>query len=129
MLTLHDSPSLPLLAGGMSINDRPDYMSAPRPRVVSSRVEAGARGASPLYDNMEELRTSTSSPKHRLSRDQRSFSEKRSERTTVTTREKTVRRPVKEPSASRGDRDKSRPKYNAPLDDPIAAHNVEPEGE
>jgi gamma-tubulin complex component 2 len=47
------------------------------------------------------------------------MSEKRTERTTVTTREKSVRRnPIKESSsaANRGDRDKSRPKYPSQLD-------------
>ncbi|KAJ6172170.1 hypothetical protein N7470_001237 [Penicillium chermesinum] len=112
----------------MSVNDRANYMSAPRPRVVSSRVEAGVRGASPLHDNMEQLRTSTSSPKHRLSRDQRSSSERRSERTTVTTREKAIRRPVKEQSASRGDRDKPRPKSSTGTNGASPAQQVDPEG-
>ncbi|KAJ5731970.1 hypothetical protein N7493_003451 [Penicillium malachiteum] len=103
----------------MSVNDRVSYMNAPRPRVVSNRVEAGPRGASPLHDNMDNLRSSTASQKHRLSRDQRNMSEKRSERSTVTTRERSVRRnPVKESSnaTSRGDRDKSRPNYPSQLD-------------
>ncbi|KAJ5087670.1 hypothetical protein N7456_011286 [Penicillium angulare] len=103
----------------MSVNDRASYMNAPRPRVVSNRVEAGPRGASPLHDTMDPLRSSTTSQKHRMSRDQRSMSEKRTERSTVTTREKSVRRNhVREPStaANRGDRDKSRPKYPSQLD-------------
>lgn len=105
--------------GIMSVNDRASYMNAPRPRVVSNRVEAGPRGASPLPDHMDALRSSTASQKHRMSRDQRSMSEKRTERTTITTREKSVRRnPIKESSsaANRGDRDKSRPKYPSQLD-------------
>lgn len=111
----------------MSVNDRANYTSVPRPRVASSRVE-GVRGASPLHDNMEQLRASTSSPKHRQSRDQRSLSEKRTERTTVTTKEKTIRRPVKEPSASRGDRDKSRPKPSGLAGGASPTQNPEPEG-
>ena len=107
----------------MSVNDRASYMNAPRPRAVSNRVEAQARGASPLHESMDPLRSSTASAtqKHRMSRDQRSMSEKRTERTTVTTREKSVRRnPVKESSsaANRGDRDKSRPKYPSQSDSP-----------
>ncbi|KAJ6088823.1 hypothetical protein N7486_010084 [Penicillium sp. IBT 16267x] len=103
----------------MSVNDHASYMNAPRPRVVSSRVEAGPRGASPLPDHLDALRSSTTSQKHRMSRDQRSMSEKRTERTTITTREKSVRRsPIKESSsaANRGDRDKSRPKYPSQLE-------------
>ncbi|KAJ5923991.1 hypothetical protein N7466_008178 [Penicillium verhagenii] len=98
----------------MSVNDRVSYMSAPRPRVVSNRVEAGPRGASPFPDTMDPLRSSTASQKHRMSRDQRSMSEKRTERSTITTREKSVRRnTIKDSSsaANRADRDKSRPKY------------------
>ena len=95
--------------GIMSVNERASYMSAPRPRVASNRV-AGSRGASPLHDTMDPLRTSTASQKHRLSRDQKSMPEKRTERTVITTRERSVRRnPIKESSsaANRGDRDKS----------------------
>lgn len=114
----------------MSSNDRrASYMSAPRPRVVSNRVDADkSRGAaSPLQsDNMDPLRTTNSSQKHKLSRDQQSMSEKRTERTVITTREKAVRRnPVKESSsaANRGDGEKARPKtiVQADLASPNAA--------
>lgn len=85
----------------MSSNDRrAGHMSAPRPRVASNRVDADrpSRGAaSPLQDNMDPMRTSSSSQKHRVSRDQKNMSEKRTERTVITTREKAVRRnPAKE---------------------------------
>lgn len=85
----------------MSSNDRrAGHMSAPRPRVASNRVDADrpSRGAaSPLQDNMDPMRTSSSSQKHRVSGDQKNMSEKRTERTVITTREKAVRRnPVKE---------------------------------
>lgn len=107
----------------MSSNDRrASYMSASRPRVVSNRVDADkSRGAaSPLQaDNMDPLLTSTSSQKHRHSRDQKSTSEKRSERTVITTREKAVRKnPVKEsPStAHREDWEKARPKKTGHVD-------------
>ncbi|KAJ6030644.1 uncharacterized protein N7446_000293 [Penicillium canescens] len=97
----------------MSANDRA-HMSAPRPRVVSNRVNAENRGASPLQtENIDPSRASTSSQKHRVSRDQKSMSEKRTERTVITTKEKAVRRnPVKDSlsAANRGDWDKTRPK-------------------
>lgn len=97
----------------MSANDRA-YMSASRPRVVSNRVNSENRGASPLQtENMDPSHASTSSQKHRVSRDQKSMSEKRTERAVITTREKAVRRnPVKESlsAANRGDWDKTRPK-------------------
>lgn len=101
----------------MTSNDRrASYMNAPRPRVVSNRVDADkSRGAaSPLQsDNMDPLRTSASSQKHRSSRDQKTISEKRTERGVITTREKAVRRnPVKESTSAvnRGDWEKSRSK-------------------
>jgi gamma-tubulin complex component 2 len=103
----------------MSVNDRA-YMSAPRPRVVSNRVDSENRGASPLQtENVDPSRASTSSQKHRISRDQKSMTEKRAERAVITTREKTVRRnPVKESlsAANRGDWDKTRPKRPAQSD-------------
>lgn len=105
----------------MAANDRrTSYMSAPRPRVGSNRVDADKpnRGAaSPLPADMDPLRTSTASQKHRLSRDQKNVSEKRTERTTITTKEKTMRKNlVKESSSAgnRGDGDRSRSKK--PLD-------------
>lgn len=109
----------------MAANDRrTSYMNAPRPRVVSSRVDADKpnRGAaSPLPADMDPLRTSTSSQKHRMSRDQKNMSEKRTERTTITTKEKTMRRnPVKESSTSavnRGDGERSRSKRPSRVDD------------
>ncbi|GLI82084.1 gamma tubulin complex Spc97/GCP2 subunit Alp4 [Penicillium ochrochloron] len=108
----------------MSVNDRrASYMSAPRPRVVSNRVDADrpSRGAaSPQQpDNMDSLRTSTSSQKQRLPRDQKNMTEKRTERTVITTREKAVRRnPIKESSSAsnRGDWDKSKTKKTRTTD-------------
>lgn len=107
----------------MTSNDRrASYMSAPRPRVVSNRVDADkSRGAaSPLQsDNMDSFRNSTSSQKHRSSRDQKTVSEKRTERSVITTREKAVRRnPVKESSsaANRGDWEKTRSKKMGQVD-------------
>ncbi|KAJ6125735.1 hypothetical protein N7523_003355 [Penicillium sp. IBT 18751x] len=78
----------------MSFNDRrASHMSVPRPRVASSRVDADrpSRGAASPLEDMDP-RTSTSSQKHRLSRDQKPMSEKRTERTVITTKEKAVRR-------------------------------------
>ena len=76
----------------MSANDRAAYMSAPRPRAVSNRVDSETRGPSPLQvENKDPLRHSTSSQKHGASRDQKSMSEKRQERMVVTSREKAVR--------------------------------------
>lgn len=78
----------------MSSNDRrASHMSAPRPRVASSRVDADrpSRGAASPLEDMDP-RTSTSSQKHRLSRDQKTMSEKRTERTVITSKEKAVRR-------------------------------------
>ncbi|KAJ5666806.1 hypothetical protein N7462_011215 [Penicillium macrosclerotiorum] len=101
----------------MSVNDRrASYMSAPRPRVVSNRVDADkpSRGAAPpqQVDLKDPLRTSTSSQKQRVSRDQKTMSEKRTERTVITTREKAVRRnPAKE-----SEWDKSRTKKNSHAD-------------
>jgi gamma-tubulin complex component 2 len=108
----------------MSVNDRrASYMGAPRPRVVSNRVDAErpSRGAaSPQQpDNMDSLRTSTSSQKQRLPREQKNMTEKRTERTVITTREKAVRRnPVKESSSAsnRGEWDKSRTKKTRTAD-------------
>ncbi|KAJ5172803.1 hypothetical protein N7492_005396 [Penicillium capsulatum] len=107
----------------MAANDRrANYMSAPRPRVASNRVDADKsnRGAaSPLPADIDPLRTSTSSQKHRLSRDQKNVSEKRTERTMITTKEKSVRRnPIKESStaANRGDGERSRSKKPSQLD-------------
>ncbi|KAF4771457.1 hypothetical protein HAV15_004253 [Penicillium sp. str.  len=108
----------------MSANDRAAYMSAPRPRAVSNRVNSETRGPSPLQvENKDPLRHSTSSQKHRASRDQKSMSDKRSERIVIASREKAVRRnpvnPVKESisAANRGDWDKTRPRKPVQLDD------------
>ncbi|KAJ5175958.1 Spindle pole body component alp4 [Penicillium canariense] len=108
----------------MSANDRrASYMSAPRPRVVSNRVDADrpSRGAaSPLQpDNMDPSRTSTSSQKQRSSREPKSMTEKRTERTVITEREKAVRRiPVKASSSAgnRGEWDKPRTKKTSMAD-------------
>lgn len=98
----------------MSLNDRAAYMSAPRPRAVSNRVDAEIRGVSPIQtENKNPLRNSSSSQNHRVSRDQKSMSEKRSERAVVTTRERSVRRsPIKESisAPNRSDWDKNRPR-------------------
>lgn len=54
-----------------------------------------------------------------MSRDQNNMSEKRTERTVVTTRDKAVRRhPVKESAsaANRGDREKSRSRQTGQMD-------------
>jgi gamma-tubulin complex component 2 len=120
----------------MSANDRrASYMSAPRPRVVSNRVDADrpSRGAaSPQQpDNMDSLRTSTSSQKQRLPREQKNMTEKRTERTVITTREKAVRRnPIKESSraSNRGDWDKSKTKKTRTTDglSPVG-HRREPD--
>jgi gamma-tubulin complex component 2 len=103
----------------MSANDRA-YMSAPRPRAVSNRVDAEVRGASPIQiENKNPLRNSSASQNHRVSRDQKSMSEKRTERAVITTREKSVRRnPVKESTSApnRSDWDKVRPKKPAQTD-------------
>ncbi|CAG8359156.1 unnamed protein product [Penicillium salamii] len=98
----------------MSVNDRAAYMSAPRPRAVSNRVDAESRGLSPgQIENKNPLRNSSSSQNHRVSRDQKSMSEKRSERAGITTRERSVRRiPTKEPvsAPNRAEWDKNRPR-------------------
>ncbi|KAJ5363039.1 Spc97/Spc98 [Penicillium brevicompactum] len=98
----------------MSLNDRAAYMSAPRPRAVSNRVDAEIRGVSPIQtENKNPLRNSSSSQNHRVSRDQKSMSEKRSERAVITTRERSVRRsPIKESisAPNRSDWDKNRPR-------------------
>ncbi|KAJ5372846.1 Spc97/Spc98 [Penicillium concentricum] len=108
----------------MSANDRAAYMSASRPRAVSNRVDSETRGQSPLQvENKDPLRHSTSSQKHRVSRDQKSMPEKRPERIVITSREKAMRRnpvnPVKESisAANRGDWDKTRPRKLAQLDE------------
>lgn len=102
----------------MSANDRAAYMSAPRPRAVSNRVDSETRGPSPLQvENKDPLRHSTSSQKHGASRDQKSMSEKRQERMVVTSREKAVRRNPANPAASRGDWDRTRPRKPVQLDD------------
>lgn len=111
----------------MSLHDRraANYKinSGPRPRVSSSRAgEAekpsrlrGNNSDSPLAsDNMEHLRGSTSSAKG-LHREFSSASDRRTERTTVTTREKMqirTRNPVKESTnaGNRGDPEKQRVK-------------------
>lgn len=102
----------------MSVNDRrASYMSAPRPRVASSRAgdaeKAALRnGASPLQpDNMDQLRGSTSSQKSKVPREQNPTSEKRP----VNTREKgqiRSRNPVKEAAGAgnRSDWERSRSK-------------------
>ncbi|CAG8938069.1 unnamed protein product [Penicillium salamii] len=98
----------------MSVNDRAAYMSAPRPRAVSNRVDAENRGLSPgQIESKNPLRNSSSSQNHRVSRDQKSMSEKRSERAGITTRERSVRRnPTKEPvsAPNRAEWDKNRPR-------------------
>ncbi|CAG8020771.1 unnamed protein product [Penicillium olsonii] len=98
----------------MSVNDRAAYMSAPRPRAVSNRVDAESRGLSPMQiENKNPLRNSSSSHPHRVSRDQKSMSEKRSERPGITTRERSVRRNQTKDSISapnRGDWEKNRPR-------------------
>lgn len=103
----------------MSVNDRrASYMSAQRPRVVSNRV-GDAEKATPRTsfqsDNMDQMRGSASSQRNRTSRDQNGASEKRSDRTVVTAREKAqgrTRHSVKESASTgnRGEREKARPK-------------------
>ncbi|CAG8083443.1 unnamed protein product [Penicillium salamii] len=98
----------------MSSNDRAAYISAPRPRAVSNRVDAESRGLSPgQIENKNPLRNSSSSQNYRVSRDQKSMSEKRSERAGITTRERSVRRnPTKEPvsAPNRAEWDKNQPR-------------------
>ncbi|KAJ5805139.1 hypothetical protein N7474_011026 [Penicillium riverlandense] len=99
----------------MSVND---YMNPPRPRAATSRVDTdkSTPGDEPLQpENMDPLRSSSSGHKKNPSRDVKQ-SEKRTERTVITTREKAqvrARNPVKESSsaANRGD---SRQKKTAP---------------
>lgn len=122
----------------MSVNDRrASYMSAPRPRVVSNRV-ADAEKATPRSgassfqsDNMDQMRGSMSSHRSKLSREQNTASEKRSERTVVPARDKAptrTRNPVKEStSASRGERERPRPKRLSHAD--IVSPNVRKEKE
>lgn len=119
--------------GTMSVNDRrASSMSVPRPRVGSSRSVSDAqkasafRGASPLQQqqqdhyNMEQMRASSASQKSKMPRDQ-VISEKRTERTTIHTREKT--RPRKRNSmkdsnsaGNRGDLERSRSKRTSHTD-------------
>lgn len=109
----------------MSVNDRrPSYMGAPRPRVVSGRAGATDRASreySPLQtDNMDQIPRSTASPKSGLHREL-STSEKRTERTTTTTREKVqmrTRNPGREATngGNRSDPDKMRAKRPSPSD-------------
>ncbi|KAL1969881.1 hypothetical protein VTN77DRAFT_7390 [Rasamsonia byssochlamydoides] len=108
----------------MSLHDRraASYnMSGPRPRVVSggraADTEKTARRSeysSLQSENMEHLRGGTSSPKG-LHREYSNASDRRTERSSVTTREKVhvkTRNPVKESAnaGNRGDLDKSRVK-------------------
>lgn len=114
----------------MSVNDRrASYMNGPRPRVVSNRVadteKATPRsGASSFQsDNMDQMRGSTSSHRSKLSKEQNVASEKRSERTVVTTREKAqarTRNPVRESAGAgnKGERERSRAKRASLADAP-----------
>ncbi|KAJ9270136.1 hypothetical protein DTO212C5_3875 [Paecilomyces variotii] len=109
----------------MSVNERrPSYMGAPRPRVASGRAGAADRASreySPLQtDNMDQMPRGTASPKSGLRREL-STSEKRTERTTTTTREKVQvrsRNPVRESvnGGYRSDSDKMRAKRPSPAD-------------
>lgn len=110
----------------MSLHDRraSSYnMSGPRPRVASTRAgepeKTARRGDySPLQsENMEYKRASMSSPKG-LHREHSNASDRRTERTVVTTREKVqvkTRNPVKESAnaGNRGDWEKSRTKKSS----------------
>ena len=124
-----------LSRGTMSFNDRhASSMSVPRPRVGSSRSVSDAqrasafRGASPLqqqqqrqdHHNMEQMRASSASQKSRMPRDQ-VVSEKRTERTTIHTREKTKprkRNSMKDSNSAgnRGDLERSRSKRTSHTD-------------
>jgi gamma-tubulin complex component 2 len=96
-------------------------MNGPRPRVASSRVGEAEKTArrseySPRLPENIDARPGTSSPKG-LHREFSNASERRTERTVITTREKVqvkTRNPVKESAnaGNRGDWDKSRVKKN-----------------
>lgn len=102
----------------MSANDRrASYMNAQRPRVASNGVVDAEKGTprnagSPFpSDNMDQMRSSASSQKTKVPREQNATKEKHSERTTVNTREKVharTRSSVKESTSAgnRGDREK-----------------------
>ncbi|KAH8424635.1 gamma-tubulin-complex subunit SPC97 [Aspergillus melleus] len=106
----------------MSVNDRrASHMNAPRPRVASNRVGDAERhalrsGASPLQSDNAGHRGSTSSQKNRMPREQQNMaSEKRSERMTIHSKERSqtrTRNPVKESSSAgnRGEWERSRSK-------------------
>lgn len=121
----------------MSSNERrSSYMAAPRPRVVSGRsgaTDKTPRGEySPLQtDNMDQIPRGTSSPKTGLHREF-STSEKRTERTTTTTREKVqvrTRNPARESvnGGNRGEPDKTRAKRPGPTDGSPAVRKKEKE--
>lgn len=112
----------------MSVNDRrASSMSVSRPRVGSSRTVSDAHkaaafrnGASPLQqqnpdlNNMEQMRASSPSQKSKMPREQ-VISEKRTERTTVNTRERVQsrkRNSMKDSNSAgnRGDLERSRSK-------------------
>lgn len=118
----------------MSVNDRrASSMSVPRPRVGSSRTVSDAHkaaafrnGASPLpqqhpdHNNMEQMRASSTSQKSKMPRDQ-VISEKRTERTTVNTREKLQsrkRNSMKDSNSAgnRGDLERSRSKRTSQVE-------------
>ncbi|EAW14006.1 gamma-tubulin-complex subunit SPC97 [Aspergillus clavatus NRRL 1] len=120
----------------MSVNERrASHMGAPRPRVASHRVDDAEKAAlrsapSPLQsENMEHLRGSTSSQKSKASREQQNItSEKRTERMTINTKEKTqirTRNPIRESTSAgnRGEWEKPRPK-RATLTDGANPANV-----
>lgn len=95
----------------MSVNEcHSSNMNPPRPRAASSRVDTDkfTPADEPLQpENMDPLHTSSSGHKKNPSRDVKQ-SERRTERTVITTREKAqmrARNPVKESSsaANRGD--------------------------
>ncbi|KAJ5907663.1 hypothetical protein N7495_000345 [Penicillium taxi] len=83
-------------------------MSAPRPRALSSRVDPGLGRSpiSPLQSTMDSMRSSTTSPKQRMTRDLKN-TEKRTDRSVITTKEKIIRRNTVNAS-NRGDREKPR---------------------
>lgn len=110
-LPSYASRPFPYPRGRMSINDcHSSNMNPPRPRAASSRVDADQSTPGdkpPQPENMDPLRTGSSSHKKNPSRDVKQ-SEKRTERTVITTREKAqvrTRNPVMESSsaANRGD--------------------------
>lgn len=125
----------PLSRGIMSVNERrTSQMGASRPRVASNRVDAEKAAlraaASPIQsENMDQLRDSASSQKSRASRDQQNIttSEKRTERTTINTREKVqvrTRNPVKESASAgnRGDWEKLRMKRASQTDGAVSGN-------